>query len=221
MSLQDQPPKLINANWQQWAQRTATWLARTRSTLRHKLTGESAAEDGVLLWDPVRTDPVISVNGEYVHIVLEGGYGSFTNTTDHNLAAINTATAVDFDTINLSDDISLNAGGDRVIFSHSGVYSISFSTQITSGSGSLKTVWFWPRVNGVDVAGSTIKVSIKDNSTTTVMSRTAVFTLSDNDYLQVMWAADSTNVKLEAAPATAFAPSTPSAILTASRIRQL
>ena len=221
MSIQQNPPKPIGDSWLNYAQRLSAYLVQVRSQLRHKGTGESAAEDGVLLWDPVRTDPVISVNGEYVHIVLEGGYGSFTNTTDHNLAAINTATAVDFDTINLSDDISLNAGGDRVIFSHSGVYSISFSTQITSGSGSLKTVWFWPRVNGVDVAGSTIKVSIKDNSTTTVMSRTAVFTLSDNDYLQVMWAADSTDVKLEAAPATAFAPSTPSAILTASRIRQL
>jgi len=221
MRIIDAPPKVLNSNWAQWAQRLNIWLSKTRSELRHKGTTESATEDGILLWDPVRTDPVISVDGEYVHIVLEGGYGSFTNTTDHNLAATNTATAIDFDTTSLSDDISLNAGGDRVIFSHAGVYSISFSTQITSSSGSLKTVWFWPRVNGVDVAGSTIKVSIKDNSATTVMSRTAVFTLSDNDYLQAMWAADSTDVKLEAAPATAFAPSTPSAILTASRIRQL
>jgi|TARA_R110000744_G_scaffold124382_1_gene229906 hypothetical protein len=74
LSILDSPPKLINANWQQWAQRTATWLAKTRSTLRHKVSGESAAEDGVLLWEPVNKYPVVSVDGDYVALLMASGY---------------------------------------------------------------------------------------------------------------------------------------------------
>ena len=74
MSLLDQPPRLINANWQQWSQRVSTWLAQTRSALRHKVTGESAAEDGILLWNQVNKYPVVSVDGVFVGIALNSGF---------------------------------------------------------------------------------------------------------------------------------------------------
>jgi len=74
LSILDSPPKLINANWQQWAQRTATWLSRTRSALRHKGSGESAAEDGVLLWNQVGKYPVISIDGAFIGIALNSGF---------------------------------------------------------------------------------------------------------------------------------------------------
>lgn len=74
MSLLDNPPKLINTNWQQWSQRTSTWLARTRSALRHKVNGESAAEDGVLLWSQTNKHPVISVDGAFVPILTARGF---------------------------------------------------------------------------------------------------------------------------------------------------
>jgi len=67
LSLQDRPPLLTGGNWQQWAQRTSTWLSTTRSALRHKGTTESAAENGVLLWD--RTGyPVVSKDGLWVEL---------------------------------------------------------------------------------------------------------------------------------------------------------
>ena len=74
MSILDVPPKLLNDNWPQWAQRTSLWLARTRSALRHKVSGESAAEDGVLLWEPVNKYPVISISGSYIGILTASGY---------------------------------------------------------------------------------------------------------------------------------------------------
>ena len=73
MSILDQPPKLLNDNWPQWAQRTSLWLAKTRSALRHKVSGESAAEDGVLLWDREESEPVISISGSYVGILTAIG----------------------------------------------------------------------------------------------------------------------------------------------------
>ena len=74
MSILDQPPKLINLNWMQWAQRTSAWLALTRSALRHKGASESAAEDGVLLWNQTGEYPVISVGGAYVPVQIARGY---------------------------------------------------------------------------------------------------------------------------------------------------
>ena len=74
MSILDQPPKLINLNWLQWAQRTSVWLSTTRSALRHRGAGESAAEDGVLLWNQTGEYPVVSVNGAYVPVQIARCY---------------------------------------------------------------------------------------------------------------------------------------------------
>jgi hypothetical protein len=74
LSILDAPPKLLNGNWPQWAQRTSVWLARTRGALRHKGTGESAAEDGLLLWEPVNKYPVFSVDGNYIALLTAKGY---------------------------------------------------------------------------------------------------------------------------------------------------
>ena len=73
MSILDSPPKVLNDNWPQWAQRTSLWLARTRSSLRHKGVGESAAENGVLLWD-ANGYPVVSYGGEFIGIALTSGF---------------------------------------------------------------------------------------------------------------------------------------------------
>ena len=191
------------------------------AALRFKVTGESAAEDGVLLWDQIESQPVVSLDGEYVPIVLRGGYGAFTRTTDATITTINTATTIPLDSTSSSEDIALGTPTSRVVFADAGIYMLSFSAQLTSSNASLKTVWFWPRVNGVDAQGSTIKVSIKENDTTTVLSRTQIFNVLAGDYLEIMWASNSLAIKLEAVPATAFAPSTPSIVLTAARIRQL
>jgi len=73
MSIIENPPRVLNSNWAQWAQRLTIWLSKTRSELRHKGTTESATEDGILLWD-VAGYPVVSVNGVYVPIQITRGY---------------------------------------------------------------------------------------------------------------------------------------------------
>ena len=221
MSILDSPPKLLNGNWPQWAQRTSVWLARTRSALRHKVAGESAAEDGVLLWDRDHSEPVISIDGRYVPLVIEGGYGAFRRTTDVIPTVINAAEIVTLDSNGFSDRIDFGTPSSRIVFEDAGIYTLSFSVQLTSLGGAVKTVWFWPRINGTDAPDSTVKVSIKDNATTTVVSRTQVFQVSANDYIEIIWATDNLNLKLEAVPATAFAPAAPSVILTIARIRQI
>jgi hypothetical protein len=45
------------------------------------------------------------------------------------------------------------------------------------------------------------------------------FSLVAGDYIELMWAADSTNLELHASPATAFAPSGPSCLLSVMQVQ--
>ena len=214
------PPKPVGSNWVNWAQRLSAYLAQTRSLLRHKVEGESAQNDGILLWDDSEYEPVVSVGGEYVPIVLEGGFGAFVDTTDQSPAVINTAYAITFNTTSQSDKVTLGTPTSRIVFEDKGLYEVSFSVQLTSSSSSAKDVWFWPRVNGVDVANTAMKITVSENSATIALSRTAFFSFNANDYLEAMWASDSTDVSIHAVAATSFAPATPSVILSATRIHR-
>jgi len=50
------------------------------------------------------------------------------------------------------------------------------------------------------------------------VSRAAKFDVSAGDYLQVMWAVDSTNGFLDASAATAFSPAAPATTLAITRM---
>ena len=173
-----------------------------------------------MLWDNEQKEPVISVNGAFKPLVIQDGSGMCYSNTDITAAAINTAYAITLDGIANADGVSLGTPASRVVFTDGGTFLLSFSVQITSSNASLKNLWFWPRINGTDVDGSTIKVSVVDNGATIVMSRSALFDVAAGDYLEIMWATSDTAVTLESAPATAFAPATPSIILGVTRIHQ-
>ena len=144
-------------------------------------------------------------------------YGAFSNTTDHTLSAVNTATLITFDSTPIVDGIEI-IENSKITIPKTGIYAFDFSVQLTSTNASLKNVWFWPRVNGVDVSGFTMKQSISTNGFTQTASRSGVFRLNMNDYLQAYWAADDLAVSLTAQPATAFAPATPSVLLSVKQI---
>lgn len=214
MSVQHIPPKPTGNNWVNWAQRLSAYLAQTRSMLRRKITGESAGEDGVILWDPSNEYPVVSKNGEWRQIVLEDGHANLAINTDQTAAAVNTAYALTY--TGTTEGITLN--GSQISFDEAGEYLICFSAQIASTSSSTVNFWFWPRLNGTDVAGSTMVNALHQNNATLVVSRAALFTVSAGDYLEAMWAVDSANGKLDAVAATAFAPAAPATTLSITRV---
>lgn len=213
-------PKPFGGDLQVWANRLTQYLDTIRSKLLWKSADARSTEDGVLLWDNEQKEPVISVNGAFKPLVIQDGSGMCYSNTDITAAAINTAYAITLDGIANADGVSLGTPASRVVFTDGGTFLLSFSVQITSSNASLKNLWFWPRINGTDVDGSTIKVSVVDNGATIVMSRSALFEVAAGDYLEIMWATSDTAVALESAPATAFAPATPSVILGVTRIHQ-
>jgi hypothetical protein len=211
------PP--IGPDFKVWAEKFSAWIMRTRSFLTHRRAYDSAAEDGVILWDRAQGYPVVSKSGEWRQIVLADGYAFLGQDADITAAAVDTAYAITYDTPPMANGVTLGTPASRIVFEEGGTYLLAFSAQLTSTSSSTVTFRFWPRINGTDVAGSTIVANLHQNDATFVVSRSAVFQVSAGDYLEVMWATTSTSGYLQATAATAYAPAAPSTSLSITRIR--
>ena len=65
------PPPPLGKNWNSWAESMNAFLIRSMDKLRFKTSADSAAEDGVLMWDAVQDCPVVSKNGAWIKIKLD------------------------------------------------------------------------------------------------------------------------------------------------------
>jgi hypothetical protein len=193
------------------------YLGQTRIPLVQQTGDESAAEDGQLMWDRVNEYPVVSKNGEWRQIVLEDGQYQGGIAANVTAAATNTAYPLTYTTA-ISEGITQGTPASRLVFEEAGQYMVSFSAQISSTSSSTVDFWFWPRVNGVDVTGSTMKNALHQNGSVLVVSRSAIFEFAAGDYLEPMWAVDSTSGFLNASAATAFAPAAPASTIAITRL---
>tara|TARA_R100000951_G_scaffold61087_1_gene51326 strand:- start:305 stop:964 length:660 start_codon:yes stop_codon:yes gene_type:complete len=217
MTQQNRPPEPRDKDWQTWGRRMMSYLSQTRSALVQQTGDESAADDGTLMWDRENLYPVVSKNGAWVQVVLEDGKYAGAVSTDQTAASTNTAYALTY-TSSAADGITNGTPASRLVFAEAGQYMVSFSAQIASTSSSTVNFWFWPRVNGADVTGSTMKNALHQNGSVLVVSRSAILDLSAGDYLEAMWAVDSTSGFLDATAATAFAPAAPASTIAITRL---
>jgi hypothetical protein len=217
MTQQNRPPEPKGEDWQTWGRRLMSYLSQTRIPLVQQTGDESASEDGYLMWDRENKYPVVSKDGAWVQVVLEDGQYAGAVTTDQTAAAINTAYALTY-TSSIAEGVTNGTPASRIVFAEAGQYMISFSAQIASTSSSTVNFWFWPRINGTDVTGSTMKNALHQNGSVLVVSRSAIFDVNAGDYLEAMWAVDSTSGFLDATVATAFAPAAPASTIAITRL---
>lgn len=210
-------PPPVGPNWQVWGRQLSTFLARNLSRLQFRSGAEVPSENGVILWDNALGYPVVSKGNEWRQIVLEDGHYSGGVAANQTAGSANTAYALTYEP-RVSSGITNGTPASRLVFDEGGEYVVAFSAQISSTSGSTVDFWFWPRVNGVDVAGSTMKNALHNNGAVLVVSRTAVFNFSPGDYLEAMWAVSSTNGFLDATAATSFAPAAPATTIAITRL---
>lgn len=167
---------------------------------------------------------VHAVNGEIaVRPVIEQQlhYGSFIKTIDQTPAAINTAYPITWSSATISNGVSIDGGTpSRIVVANAGLYKFSASFQLTSGSASVKNVYLWFRKNGVDVPSSTMITSLDSATAIRTPSRSLFFSMQAGDYIELMFASDSTAMTIDNIPATAFAPAAPAAILTVNQEQQ-
>ena len=209
------PP--VGPDLRQWGRQLSSYLQRNLAKLGQKTADDNPSEDGVILWDRENKYPVVSKDGEFVQIVLEDGQYAGAVATDQTAAATNTAYALTY-TSSIAEGVTNGTPASRIVFAEAGQYMISFSAQIASTSSSTVNFWFWPRINGTDVTGSTMKNALHQNGSVLVVSRSAIFDLNANDYLEAMWAVDSTSGFLDATAATAFAPAAPASTIAITRL---
>lgn len=145
-------------------------------------------------------------------------YGSFDSTIDQTLGAINTATAVTLSNTLSSNGITLSSGS-RLNVAEAGFYQIDAVFQLTSGSSSAKNVYFWLRKNGTNVAESTRAVTVNINGGFVPISLNYTISLLATDYVELYWAANDTNVTLDALAASAFAPAAPSVLVNIQQLQ--
>ena len=212
-------PPVIGGEWKVWAEDLRRYLGKALSQLSAKEANSSASEDGVILWDRANGYPVVSKDGVWRQMVLADGYAIFSQDTDITAASANTAYKIALDNIASAGITLTGSPATEITFVEGGLYEIAFTAQITSSSGSAVNFRFWPRVNGSDIAGSTIVASLHNNGATITVSRTAIFSFAAGAVLSVMWATDSTNGSLKAHTATAYAPAAPSVTLAITRVQ--
>ena len=207
----------IGQSLDQLGRQLTQYLTQNLSKLGFKTADDNPSDNGIILWDDVNGYPVVSKNNEFRQIVLEDGHYDGTVSTNQTAASINTAYSLTF-TQDLAEGITNGTPASRLIVDEAGQYSVTYSMQMASTSAATVTMWFWTRINGTDISKSAMENTLHQNGSTLVVTKSAILQLSAGDYIEIMWATDSTSGYLEAVAATSFAPATPSATISMVRL---
>ena len=143
-------------------------------------------------------------------------YGSFYDTTTQVATVINTATAITFNTTDLSNGVYLGSPTSRVYVDTEGIYNYQLSIQLDKTTGGTAEFYIWFRLNGVDVADSASQLKLQGNNAEVFSALNYFFDLKTGDYIELMFSVGSLSVELLAVPAAAPHPGIPSIILTVS-----
>ena len=213
--MSETPPPPHGSNWSDWGERLNSFLQRNLYRLNQLRGGESASDDGYLAWDRELEALVVSRNGAYEAVRYGHGDHLLVYTTaTHSAASTNTAYAITCENSQFGDHITVDdTVTSRIVFDHAGTYKLDFSCELQSGNNSSKTVYIWPRKNGVDVPYSTMVHSIKDSGLSATISRSGIFQVEAGDYIEAMYAVTDTGLVIQGSAATAFSPISASATM--------
>ena len=144
-------------------------------------------------------------------------YGSFYSTQDQILAK-DAIGAVTLNNTDFQNGVFI-ASGSRVTISHAGKYNIAFSAQLhnTGGGGSGTTINIWLAKNGTAIPDTNTRVAVNTNSPYIVAAWNFFVNASTNDYYELMWSTDNTNIVMEH-EAAGVHPAIPSVILTVNQV---
>lgn len=162
---------------------------------------------------------VIGVNGgQYV----DCPNGLFFSTTDQPIAVANVGQPIDFPIEYLNNAVRVNSGAESQVYvGIGGIYNFQFSGQLFSGSASSKQVYIWIARNGTKIGYSTHQYTVAGLGNHLNISWNFNIDLGDGEYIEMQWACDDVNMKLESAAATALHPGIPSAVIAVNFIAPL
>ena len=156
-----------------------------------------------------------------------GYYGEFKSIIDQSCVQIDTPCIISAEITDISNGIYMveDASGNKtkITFEHQGIYNFQFVVQLnnTSGGGSVNDINIWLRKNDVDISNSNTTIVVESNSPYQVASWNFIGEHNVNDYIQLVFSVNNTNLILKSLPDTEFNPATPSVVFTVYQITNL
>ena len=155
-------------------------------------------------------------------------YGAFQDSTDQSAAAIDVAYPMTFDTTDYILGVSL-VSGSQIKVAYSGLYNLQFSSEFINTDTQIHDVSIWIRKNGIDVPATAGVVSVQNRHGSTdgqvITGWNYYVELAKNDYVQLMWKTNSTQVSMQHLPAVTYlagvTPAVPAAASVIATIQYL
>ena len=155
---------------------------------------------------------------------MNNPYGAFQSTVDQTAAVINTAYAMTLNTTDYANGVSV-ASNSRITVADAGIWNLQWSGQFENTDSQDHDARVWLKINGTVVTGSTgfFAVPSKHGSVNghTLVGWNYFLSLNTNDYVELWWETDSTQVSIQAYAAAGNYPSTASVIATMSFVSNL
>jgi hypothetical protein len=144
--------------------------------------------------------------------------GSWYSTSTQTITS-GSSKAVTVNTTDLSQGIKV-VDTSKFTVDYDAVYNFQFSLQLIrqSGGGNGNTAQIWLAKNGVSVPNSNTRIDVTTNAPQQVAAWNFFIKLKKNDYVQLMWSANTSSMEILANPAVSPAPAIPSAIVTMNQI---
>ena len=147
-------------------------------------------------------------------------YGAFQDSTDQTAASTTAAYPMTFDTTDFSNGVYLS-NSSRMNVRNAGIYNVQFSVQIENTDNVQHDVDIWFRKNGTNITASNSKFTVPARKSASIFGHVIAainyfVELAANDYIEIVWRTESTDVSLEQTPAESSPtrPATPSVIAT-------
>ena len=163
------------------------------------------------------THPGINDDSGNGNVLSNLHYGSFYSTQNQSLAK-DAIGAVTLNNTDFNNGVSV-VSNSRITIANAGKYNIAFSVQLhnNGGGGSGTTVNIWLAKNGTAIADTNTRVSVNTNSPYVVAAWNFFVNASANDYYELMWSPDNTQIQMDYQVAGSH-PAIPSVILTVNQI---
>lgn len=143
-------------------------------------------------------------------------HASYYDTTTHTNPVADAVNLFTFNSVISEFQISRGSPTSKIFFSNTGLYNIQFSAQLDKSGGSASAVYFWPRINGVNVPNSATKVVIDGPNAEVVPAWNFLLLIQAGDYFELAWQSSDTDVINAYVAPSGNIPAIPSIILTAT-----
>ena len=148
-------------------------------------------------------------------------YGSFYHTASMLNTVPGTPNTMSLSTTDLSNGVTISGSiNDKIKFLNSGIYDVQFSAQLDKTSaGADFIIYIWIRQNDLDVPiSNTAVTTLGGSNAKTVASWNWFVSASAGDYVQLMWASDASDARIQYNAYPTYGPAVPSLIVTADRV---